>query len=280
MKHNAMPFCLVCLLLMAIPPAEAAPAARIAVRKALELAEKTSVRRVAGASVREAGEKLLERGSAKYGDKILAAAADGGLELIEAAAKHGDDVLRIAAEASPAARRVLGLNAEALLPLARRFGPEALELEARAPGIAGRIFAAFGDDAGKLIARSVPADDLPRLLAYAEKADSPATRKLLLETYRKEGPDIFKRLPPLFVIAAGLSASMLYGTHNLTRPVHDALASNPESVPGIVRHGLTIFGIVSGLVVLLLLWRFKLMPWHGTPAGSTSVSSSRKSGTF
>ena len=74
------------------------------------------------------------------------------MELIEAAATHGDEVMSLAVKASPAARRVFALNAESLLPLARRYGHEVLELEAKAPGLGERAFTVFGEQDAKLVA--------------------------------------------------------------------------------------------------------------------------------
>lgn len=251
---------------LATTPASAEPAVKIAVREAIELASRKSGREIAEKSVREAIEQALERSAAKFGDNVLTAASDGGLELLEASAKYGDDVMKLAVEASPTARRVFALNADALLPLARRVGPEALEVEAKAPGLASRVFTHFGDDAGKIIAKSVPAEDLPRLVAYAEKADSPATRQLLLQTYQKEGKALFERIPPKLVLAGGLTATMLYGAHRVTEPavaVEKAINGNPKAAADVAKHAVTIGALVLGVVLVLLLWRFRLMPWHG-----------------
>jgi len=259
--------------------AAAEPVVKIAVREALELAFRKSGREIADKSAREAMELTLERNAAKFGDKVLSAAGDGGLELIEATAKYGDDVMQFAVEASPGARRILALNAETLLPLARRVGPEALEVEAKAPGLASKIFASFGDDAGKIIANSVPGDDLPRLLTYAEKADSQATRELLLKAYKKEGKTLFERIPAKLVLATGLTAALLYGTVIVTTPIGHTIDKNPEVVKEVLNHSINVFGIIIGLVVILLLWRFSLLPWHRKKKGTTTSTPSGASKT-
>lgn len=230
----------------------------VAIREALKLAAEKSGRELAEASGRQAAESVLERSVARFGDVALRAAADGGLELIEAAAKHGDDVMKLAVEVSPAARRVFALETEALLPLARRIGPEALELEAKAPGKAAKVLQVFGDDAGKVIAKSVPAEDLPRLLTYAEKADSPATRKLLLTAYQKEGKSLFERIPAKLVLAGGVTATMLYGTHRGTQP----LQGNPNLFAQVAKHLGNLLIVLLGVLAFLVLWRFRLLPWH------------------
>lgn len=253
---------LVCSFLLGASPVLATPAIKLAIREVLERASQKSGHEITEKSVREAMERTLEQSAAKYGEKALAAAADGGLELIEATTKYGDDVMRLAVNASPNARRVLALKTEALLPLARRVGPDALELEAKVPGLAGNVFATFGDDAGKIIARNVPTDDIPRLLKYAEKADSQPTRDLLLQTYQKEGKTLFERIPAKLVLAGGLTATMLYGTHNITKPIGDTLGKNPDLVSRVLNRAVIVSGVVIVIIVILLLWRFNLMPWH------------------
>ena len=118
--------------------------------------------------------------------------------------------MRAAVEATPLARRALALRPREILPLVRELGTEAAELEAKSPGLARRVFASFGDDGARQIARQVPAEDLPRLLAYAEKADTPETRRVLLQAYEKEGPAFFERIPPKLVLASGLSVATIY----------------------------------------------------------------------
>jgi len=159
----------------------AAPLAGTLVREAVEMAFRRSGREVAEKAAREAVEQSVEVGVAKYGPRAAQAVAEGGVELVEAVTKYGDDVMRVAVDATPAARRALALEPARMMPLVRDLGVEAVEIEARSPGLARRIFTSFGDDGARQIARQVPADDVPRLLPYAEKADSPATRRALLE---------------------------------------------------------------------------------------------------
>jgi len=268
MIHKIMKWFLVCTFLLGAPSVFAGPAVKTTIREALELASHKSGRKITETSVRETTERTLEHSTSRYGDKALAAAGDGGLELIEATTKYGDDVMRLAVDATPAARRVFALNTEALLPLARRVGPDALELEAKVPGLAGSVFSTFGDDAGKIIAKHVPPDDIPRLLKYAEKADSQPTRDLLLQAYQKEGKTLFERIPAKLVLAGGLTAAMLYGTHRITEPAQ-AAAEQIRKGPDIAKHALSQFiawgAVVILLVIFLLLWRFGLMPWQRKP---------------
>ena len=144
------------------------------------------------------------------------------------------------------------------------LGQRHFELEAQVPGLAGKVFATFGEDVGRVIAKKVPPGNVPRLLSYAEKADSEATRQLLLRTYQNEGKTLFERIPPRLVLAGGLTAAMLYGTHNVTKPIKDTLAHNPRIVAEVVNHAFTILGIITAIIAVLLLWRFGLLPWCRT----------------
>jgi hypothetical protein len=70
--------------------------------------------------------------------------------------------MRAAVETTPAARRALSLEPGRMLPLVR----EAVELETKAPDLAQRVFTVFGDDGALQTARTVPAEDVPRLISY------------------------------------------------------------------------------------------------------------------
>jgi len=221
--------------------------------------------------------ETLERLVKTHGDDVLKVVDDAGIELLEAVPKYGDDVVEIAMKASPEARRAFAKNIPDMLPLARRVGIEAVELEAKSPGLATKVFQVFGDDAAKGIAKNVPKEDIPGLLRYAENADNNQTRELLLETYKKEGKTLFERIPPSLVLSSGLTAAMLYGTHRMTEPgrkLSDKIDKLDPSGAEKVINQLITSGTAWGAVVLLalivlLLWRFGLMPWHRIKPDST-----------
>jgi len=216
-------------------------------------------------SSRKVAAETLERLTKTYGNNVLKIVDDAGFELLEAVPKYGDDIIKISMKTSPEGRRVFAKNIPELFPLAKRIGPEAIELEAKSPGLSKQIFNVFGDDAGKAIAKNVPLEDIPRLLKYAEKADLPATKKLLLEKYNKEGKMLFERVPPKLILYSGLSASMLYGTHQATAPIR-AVANAINENPDVAQRAVSLFGLCAAtlilIVIILLLWRFDLMPWH------------------
>jgi hypothetical protein len=236
-----------------------------AIELAVDKAAKVTGKGMASDAARKTATAEVRRLANTHGQDVLKVVEDGGLELLEAVPKHGNDLIKVAMKASPQARRALALNADEMLPLARRVGTEALELEAKVPGQAAKAFQVFGDDAGKSLAKSIPTEDLPRLIKYGEKADNEGTRKLLLSQYSQEGAKLFLRIPPQLVLAGGLSASMLLGTHEMTaetRAKADVLREHPEIARDVMNRSTIASAVIAVIVVLILLWRFGLMPWH------------------
>lgn len=269
--------CLLCFVATASTlfsnTATATPIVSKLAREAVEIAVRKSGREVTERAARESLEQAAETAVSKYGPQAAQAVADGGIELLEAAGRHGDDLIRAAVLASPAGRRALALEPSRLLPLVRELGPEALELEVKTPGLARRVFVSFGEDVGRQIAKQVPSDDLPRLLKYGERAESPQTRKMLFETYQKEGRSLFERIPASLVLASGLTAAMLYGTHRMTEPfaaVSDSIATQPEHAQTFIYGMLGIAGVLGVIALVFVLGAFRLTPWHATSAQTGS----------
>lgn len=249
-------------------PAGATVATKVteqAIEIAVEQAAKISGKKIAGTAAKKVATEEVKRLAGTHGADVLKVVEDSGLELLAAVPKHGDDLVVVAMKASPQARRALALNVDQMLPLTKRVGVEALELEAKMPGQAAHAFEIFGDDAGKTLAKSIPTEDLPRLVKYGEKADNPATKALLLKAYTTEGPKLFERIPPKLVLAGGLTASMLLATYEVTAPdraMAEVLRENPEITRDVMNRSTAVWGGITLVVILLLLWRFGLMPWH------------------
>lgn len=236
-----------------------------AIESTVNQAAKQSGRTLKDSVARKAAIAEVKQLSEKHGPEVFKIVEDGGLELLEAIPKYGDELLKIATKASPQGRRALAMNVQELLPLAQRVGVDAIELEAKVPRQAAHVFQLFGDDAGKAVAKNVMTEDLPRIIKYGEMADSKATRNLLLAAYQKEGRSLFERIPPNLVLAGGLSASMLYGTHEMTAPERakaDVLRNNPDIVRDVMNRSTAIWAGIALVIILVLLWRFGLMPWH------------------
>ncbi len=195
---------------------------------------------------------FTERLASKFGDDaVRLAMRDGGPELIEAVAIHGDDLMELAMKASPAGRRALAGCASELLPHIRRVGISVLELEANAPGLASRFIRVFGDETTVALAKSVPKEDLPRLLRMAESADSPATRDLLVKGYADRGAALLDKIPPKLVVASGLSAAMVIVAWEGTSPFR-SIASSIEENPDLAREAINEFAGASVLLISVI----------------------------
>ena len=222
----------------------------------LEFAARRSGRVLSGAAKVDLERTLLKM-STKYGDDILVLVRRGGLEVLEQGARHGDRFWRLCREV-PEASRSLALHADELLPLAERIGPEVLRLEAKMPGTAVRAVGEFGDDGIRLLSAQSP-ENITRLLGYAAKADSPATRKLLLETCAKS-KDPSKFLNALNwknIMAGGLSTAAILAAARISDGLREGVkdpavaADVISSLSAPVRYGL--FALIIILLMPLLV---------------------------
>ncbi len=253
-------------------------------------------REVLGKIVTRSGKEAAEKGMKKgllevverlgrtYGDDvILKIIREGGEEALEAVVKYGDDAIQIFRSSSPAAQRALARSLPELLPLARRVGVGALELEAKAPGLALDVFRIFGDDVGKAVAKGAPLKDLPRLLQYAEKADSPATRDVLWRLYQKQKQKdgISKLLDhlPRLIVAGGLTTAMVYTAYRATEPyaadaemLREDGKNGGERADRRWRYSANLTAGILLVIAFVLLWRFRLLPWHGKRHASYASS--------
>lgn len=261
-------FTLSLFALLPAAPAAASPLT-VLVRETVERACVVSGREAVERGARESLEHAVAGAVRRQGPEAARAVQHGGLELLEATARHGDEVLALAKQAGPAGQRVLALEANRLLPLARQYGPTVLDLEARAPGLGGRVFTTFGTELAPAVAREAATEDLPRLLLAAGRADSPATRAMLWQGYKQGGGEFLERIDWKVVMATGASAAIVTAAYRTTAPLDaaaDVIRENPELTADTVARvaGWTTFGwaILPLVVALCVLWRFGLMPWH------------------
>ena len=160
--------------------------------------------------------KQATKQAAKQGTKII------GREAAETGVKVG---------LKQGAKALVKNSDNIAFPLMKRAALETAEHSVTSPRIMQKLVVNFGDDAALKIMNKVPQKEMPMFLRYVEAADSPATRKLFIECYQKEGADIFKRITPKMILATGLTATMLYGTHRATSPMvaaADSIQNNPE----------------------------------------------------
>ncbi len=207
---------------------EASPTSKV-IQEVLEQAAKVSGKTLTPAS-KEAAEIAMRKAIASHGDDIMRIVRVGGLETLEQGAKHGDDFWRLCSH-SPRAARSLALHADDLLPIARRIGPEVAELEARAPGMTLQIAEHYGDDGIRALTKA-PADDISRLVCGAQNADSPATRELLLNMYKKskDGAKFLNKIDWKVVAATGLSASAIISAYKLSDGVETVIEQEGPAV--------------------------------------------------
>ncbi|MBO4621008.1 MAG: hypothetical protein J5654_12985 [Victivallales bacterium] len=245
-------------LLFTVSMVFAGPASAVTrrvVSETIEQAAKKSGKALTPA-VRKASEKALTQACKQYGDDVLKVVARGGLETLEQGSKHGTDFWRICSR-TPQVARSFALHADDLLPLARRIGPEFVKLEGRVPGLGKKAVECFGDDAVKVLVKLSP-DDAAKMIAYAGKADSPKTAKLLLKHYKKTSGTILKHLDGKRIMAVGLSAAMVTAAYKVSDGVEDGLKdvahNSPETFTRSIERPLTVGFAVGSLGLLGLVW--------------------------
>ena len=226
-----------------------------AVSEAVEFAARKSGRVLTPAAARSLGEAVA-RAARRYGDTTLDAMKAGGVELAEAAARHGDDVWFYAARV-PAAAPALARRTGILLPLARRTGGAALELEVKAPGLAEPLLHAFGDRSVHVLLQAEP-DDLVRLAGGGRYANDPTARRALYQAYRERGRMVLERLDWKRVMAAGLSTSMVVAAYRMSGGAADGLRQVAAESPETFMRPLELLALpvgwaLAGLLALFLL---------------------------
>lgn len=200
----------------------------------------------------------------RYGDDALKAYRNGGPGLAEAITLHGDElvatVLRV-----PEAVPVLARRADELLPLQRRFGDDILRLEARTPGLAADAARIFPDPADiRRLSKFTPAD-ASRTIAFANRADSPATARLLLEAVEKNGPTVLERLPAKQILAYGLTASIVSAaivvSSTSSGTLADMMRDSAAGVVSIAKISGIILAVSIGTAILIVAFRIaRLFP--------------------
>jgi len=243
-----------------VTPAVANPLTRGA-QEALEFAMKKFPVKALRPGARSALENTLERAAKRHGTEVFDLVRRGGVELIEQGGKHGDELWKLARK-YPQASRTLALHGDELMPLVRKLGPEVLELELRNPGLGLHAIRTFGDDAAKTLAKAPP-EQVPVLLGYAGKADSPATRRLLLDTYANSSNKaaFIAALNWKNIMAAGLGTSAIIAAYQVSDGVQTEKISvgegKKEGLKVVARENPEVFGdIMKDKSVMERGWDF------------------------
>ena len=226
------------------------------IQETIEVAAKVSGRMLSSSS-RKAAEKILIKAVRTYGDDALKVVKHGGLEALKQGAKHGDDFWKLARHATPGAARSLALHADDLMPIAKRLGSSFMQLEGKVPGLAAKVVSEFGDDAARHLAAQASPNDISKLLGYASKADSPATKRLLLESYKKSGNSFLKKLDSKTILAVGLTASMITASYKVSDGIQNGIekvaVSNPETFKEVVNDFAFPFKWLGVLLIVLFI---------------------------
>ena len=252
---NMLKFGLVLAIFAGLSSLASASVPTKVVQEALEQAAKLSGKFLSPAA-KEAAELALKKAITQHGDDVLRTVRLGGLEALEQGAKYGDEFWQLCAQA-PNGARSLALHADDLKPLAKRVGPVVIQIEAKAPGMALHA-SKFGDDALHTLGKA-PANDIPRLVGFAEKADSKKTQKLLFNCYNKSQNKaaFLQALNWKNIMATGLSAAAVFAAWNASDGIHDAINTvaekSPESVPALFCYLFYAILSVGGIFLLYLL---------------------------
>lgn len=152
------------LIALALSVVAQARPAHAGVAVLIEDAVKVCLRSFADDATRYGGKALLregvERAVLKHGPEaaeMVRRIGPEGLRLLE---RHGDDLLRWQKLYGDEALRVASrpsFQAE-VAPLVARHGERAILVEAKAPGMGGRLFEAYGPQASTLVSRLTPAN--------------------------------------------------------------------------------------------------------------------------
>ncbi len=235
------------ILLIGSSASQANPVARKLVSKALEKAGRETLETGAREAAEHAAAAAIRKFGAEGAEELV---QRGGLELLEAGAKHGDGILK-AARRVPEATRYLAARPAEALTLVTRYGDDALRLEARVPGMAEQAIAQFGRGELAVFAKA-PSSEITQLIGYAARADNPATRRALLESWKKNGSFVLRELDKhkVLILTGGLTVSMIMTADG----VQDAVQDLPEKVPDAIRDftGKVGAGLASCLGILSL----------------------------
>lgn len=182
------------------------PLSRVLVQKALEI----SGTKVLSRTARELAERSATRAIQKLGKEGAERAVErGGLAILNAGARHGDDVWNLVKRCPEGVKYVAAKPQEAI-SMARKFGNDILIIESRTPGLGVRAAELLGPSRLPALARAKP-EEVARLVGYASKADSPATRNQLFDLWMRRGGEVLDRLDKHkgLILAGGLTVATL-----------------------------------------------------------------------
>lgn len=187
------------------------PVANSVLREALEAVIRNEGRSAMSRTGMEALEKTMIKYAPMHGPEAIAKlTTTGGTNFLRGLERFKGEFLDVAVKLSDDGVKVLSRKCDQMMPLARKFGPEIIELEAKAPGTHSSIIKNYGPESIEVFARKIPGPDIARLLQVGERAKDKTTRDLILTTYGKEGRSFLEKIPPRLVIAIGAGGGLVY----------------------------------------------------------------------
>ncbi|MBV5348196.1 hypothetical protein JZU61_00775, partial [bacterium] len=192
--------------LLALPPGSSKVVLPVT-EEALELGMKMGGKKVFTQAEREVLQGQLSAKALQNGDEAILAARKGITEVGKDGLSMGDDLLHYA-QKSPQVAMALQKNPEVYKRLLQEHGDDILLIEEKAAGMAPVVAKTFSREELHWVASKVPAHDIPRLTAFAGKANDANTRKILLQSYGETAGKILDKLDAKKIMAIGLGASM------------------------------------------------------------------------
>ena len=159
----------------------------------------------------EAMENTMIRYSSIHGpEAITRLTTTGGTNFLRGLEKYKGEFIDLSMKLSDDGVRVLSRKCDHLMPLAKKFGPEIVELEAKAPGVHSLVIKHYGPESLELFARKIPSSDITHLLQLAERAKDKTAKDMIVKTYVREGRSFFEKIPPKLVIAVGVGGGLVF----------------------------------------------------------------------
>ncbi|MBV5348343.1 hypothetical protein JZU61_01535, partial [bacterium] len=214
--------------LLALPPGSAKVVVPVA-EEALEMGMKAGGKNIVTQAERDVLQEQLRAKALQHGDEVILAARKGAMEVGKEGLSKGDELLHYA-QKSPQVALALRKNPEVYTRLLQEHGDDILRIEEKAAGMAPNIARIFSHEEVHWVASKVPAHDLPRLTAFAGKANDAATRKMLLRSYGETAGKILDKLDAKKIMALGLTASMITFSYQSSDGLQQTLAATGNAI--------------------------------------------------
>lgn len=183
----------------------------------------------------------LEKAVAKYGDEagyFLSKAGPNGVEFLERYNNeilgwfkmHGDDVVKLINRPS--------FESE-LVPLIRKYGPEVISLEKRAPGMSSTLLKTYGNEV-MVYTANLSANNIKRMAQYGHSLKKIGQAEKFGELSKKFGDELFKTIDRALGIVNNnpTGSAITFGfLYTLVHPeTMDSFLKALAEIPGDIAH--------------------------------------------